>query len=222
MNRLVDKLLAQGVLRSPEVVNVMRTLDRRLFCPRRTPPDLCYHDHPLEIGMGQTISAPHVHALALEACRDRLQQVDRETRVSILDVGSGSGYLCGAFSLLLEEMGFVHGSVTGIEKYKELVKRSIESLEEAGLGRLLRSSMLVEQFNGYEYAPSDRFDFIHCGAAAEFLPQNLVDALKEGGQMILPLGPHGGVQVMTLVTKGVGGRLRHDRLMDVRYVPLQL
>jgi protein-L-isoaspartate(D-aspartate) O-methyltransferase len=221
MNRLVDKLVRGHVVRSLEVKHVLLRLDRSTFCPRTYDPELPYEDHPLAIGMGQTISAPHVHALALEAARDRLLEVT-DRQVAILDVGSGSGYLTGAFALLIHEMGRA-GRVVGIEKYQELVEASLESLEVAGLGKLLRSGAIeVKQANGYEYESGQKFDFIHAGAAAEFIPDNLVEALTEGGQLLLPLGPHGGIQEMTLVTKHKGQQLTTQDLMSVRYVPLQI
>ena len=95
-------------------------------------------NRPLPIGHGQTISAPHVHALALEIARETLSRGQTTADAWILDVGSGSGYLTGAFAALLNEMK-IKGHVVGIERCRALADQSRDNLRAAGLGGLLQS-----------------------------------------------------------------------------------
>jgi len=233
MNSLVESLVHQKVITSQSVKRVFLSLDRKLFCPSKTERVVAYNDAPTDIGCGQTISAPHMHAICLEACRQHLETLctgnKESTRtIRILDVGSGSGFLTAAFALLLKEMGLLESSskgfvqVIGIEKYDALTSASMEHVRRA-IPQNVQSHISLITANAYEYdGEGMAFDFIHCGAAAEHIPPNLVKCLKPGGEMILPLGPHDYIQHMTIVQKAMsgGGRLEERTLMPVRYVPL--
>lgn len=225
MNTLVESLVHQHVITSKAVKRVFLALDRRLFCPTKTDREVAYNDAPTDIGCQQTISAPHMHAICLEQCRKHLEsllaeQQEDKTTIRILDVGSGSGFLTAAFALLLKEMGLLESQgkqVIGIEKYDALTTASIGNVRKA-IPEILPHISLVTA-DAYTYDGHGlMFDFIHCGAAAEHVPQNLVRCLKRGGEMILPLGPHRSVQYMTVVQKKE--TLEHRTMMPVRYVPL--
>ena len=158
--------------------------------------------------------------------------------------GQGSGYLVACLYKIVGERG---GEVVGIEKHAPLAQRSLESLRKVipealesgkvrvGAGNVLAEGALErddELFVGALPAapgislPRDndrrKFDAIHVGAAAARLPQALVDALKPGGRMVIPLGPEGGNQVLSVIDKnpvGGGGFTKKD-LLGVRFVPL--
>lgn len=171
-------------------------------------------DSPLAIGHGQTISAPHMHAAVLDILEPVLQP-----GASVLDVGSGSGFLLPLFLSLVRP----GGRVLGVDKHAALVTRSTEAIRAAAPGALEDGSIELRAAN--VLAPGalrndGPFDAIHVGAAAETLPTVLVDALAPGGWLVVPIGPDGGGQVLTLVKKGQDGTVTQERLMDVRYVPL--
>lgn len=94
MNKLIDHLVSSGVVRTPKVNLVMRKVDRGEFCDVSG----AYHDSPQPIGYNATISAPHMHAFCLEWLADRLLPGNK-----VLDVGSGSGYLCAAFYEMMDQ-----------------------------------------------------------------------------------------------------------------------
>ena len=174
----------------------------------------------MPIGYGQTISAPHVHALALELARETLSGARPTVDACILDVGSGSGYLTGAFAALLNEMN-LKGHVEGIERCKALADQSRSNLKAAGLGDLLQSGAIdIHCASAFSYTSDLTFDFIHVGAAATEVPTNLIRMLRDdGGRLLAPIGPHEGVQEMSLFTKQ-GSGVEMKELMCVRYVPL--
>lgn len=207
---------------SEEVRRALLSVPRQHFVSKEDRA-LAYDDRPLPIGHGQTISAPHVHALALELARETLagETLNPTVDAWILDVGSGSGYLTGAFAALLNEMN-IKGHVVGIERCKPLVDQSLVNLTNAGLGGLLRSGAIeVHCRSAFSYTSDHPFDFIHVGAAANELPENLVGLLRDGGRLLVPIGPNneGGVQEMSLVTKR-GSGVEMKELLTVRYVPL--
>ncbi|GLI69765.1 hypothetical protein VaNZ11_014447, partial [Volvox africanus] len=120
MHRLLTKLIDHGVLQTPAVAKVMSEVDRAAFVTPMWANSLrAYEDTPLPIGHGQTISAPHMHATALELLNPQLRQGAR-----VLDVGSGSGYLTACFGLMVSP----GGRVLGVEVVPELVEQSVQSL----------------------------------------------------------------------------------------------
>jgi len=163
--------------------------------------DIAYADQALPIACGQTISQPYVVAYMTE----RLG-IKPEHRV--LEVGTGSGYQAAILSRLCRE-------VVSIERYR--------TLAEAARGRLATlgyTNVEVVIADGLTGAPDKApFDRIMVTAAAEDIPQALVDQLAEGGVMVLPLGPHDGAQVIVTLTKTRQG-LARENLIGVRFVPL--
>jgi len=169
-------------------------------------------DSPQPIGKGQTISAPHMHAMALECLHAYLRD-----GCKILDVGSGSGYLTACFAKAVAP----HGKVIGIETIPSLVELSIKNVQqsnpelfEAGVIDLL----LGDGQAGYEAeAP---YDAIHVGAAAAHVPQKLLDQLKPGGRMVCPVGRQHDIQMFCQFDKSADGTVTREGLIEVRYVPL--
>jgi protein-L-isoaspartate(D-aspartate) O-methyltransferase len=163
--------------------------------------DIAYADQALPIACGQTISQPYVVAYMTE----RLA-VKPEHRV--LEVGTGSGYQAAILSRLARE-------VITIERYRTLAEAARNRLATLGYANV--EVVLGDGFAGVpDKAPFDR---IIVTAAAEEVPQPLVDQLAEGGIMVFPLGPHNGAQVIVKLTK-TKDRLAREDLIGVRFVPL--
>ena len=209
-----DQLVAnlqrdQGL--SPASVTALSRVDRANFLPR----DLlrnAYEDRPLPIGHGVTISAPHMHAVALEVLLEELQP-----GAAVLDVGVGSGFLAAAFA----EMVGPAGSVLGIDRVPALVAMSETNLRRHDASLLASGRVRFALADGWaSCSEGGPFDAIHVGAAAASMPAELVAQLKPGGRMMIPIGPEGGNQVIVQVDKDAAGRVHRTSLMGVRYVPL--
>ncbi|XP_068308158.1 protein-L-isoaspartate O-methyltransferase 1-like isoform X1 [Pyrus communis] len=205
---MVDHLKSYGVIKSKRVAEVMETIDRALFVPSGNPP---YVDSPLSIGYNATISAPHMHAMCLQLLQENLQAGMRA-----LDVGSGTGYLTACFGLMVGPQG----RAVGVEHIPELVSSSITNIEKSAAGKLLKEgSLSVHLGDGRqgwpEFAP---YDAIHVGAAAPEIPQPLIDQLRPGGRMVIPVGNI--FQDLKVVDKGLDGSISVRTETSVRYVPL--
>jgi protein-L-isoaspartate(D-aspartate) O-methyltransferase len=163
--------------------------------------DAAYADQAMPIACGQTISQPYVVAYMTEQL-----EVKREHRV--LEVGTGSGYQAAILSQLA-------GQVFTVERYRTLAESARKALKGEGYDNV--QVVVGDGLNGLpEHAPYDR---IIVTAAAETMPQALVDELAVGGVMVLPLGPHGGPQRIVKLTRGEEGVTQQD-LIWVRFVPL--
>ena len=178
----------------------MKKVPRHKFVP----PDrvnYAYEDGPLSIGYDQTISQPYIVAFMTEAVKPRKGQ-------RVLEVGTGSGYQAAVLAEIVD-------SVFTIEIVPELASSAESRLKSLGY-----RNVVVRYGDGYlgwpEHAP---FDAILVTAAPDHIPQPLIDQLKEGGTMVIPVGPVESVQSLTVVKKKAGKITREDRL-PVRFVPL--
>lgn len=191
-----DDIERRGVT-DPRVLHAMRTVPRHRFVPA-TLQHLAYADRPLPIGQGQTISQPYIVAYMTEALR-----VERAHQV--LEVGTGSGYQAAVLAQLAR-------SVYTLEIVPELAQRAATTIKELGY-----TNVQVRQGDGYagwpERAPFDR---IMVTAAPEQIPQPLLDQLRAGGRMVIPVG--GAEQWMTIVDKTSAGVVQR-RTIPVRFVP---
>ncbi|MGE3149547.1 MAG: protein-L-isoaspartate(D-aspartate) O-methyltransferase [Pseudorhodoplanes sp.] len=160
-----------------------------------------YADHAMPIACGQTISQPFVVAYMTEQLG-----LNRDHRV--LEIGTGSGYQTAILAMLA-------GEVVSVERYRTLAESARTRLQALGL-----TNVEIRVGDGLKGAP-DRapFDRIIVTAAAEQVPEALVDQLAAGGIMLLPLGPHDGVQHLTKLVREASG-LRRTELIPVRFVPL--
>ncbi|KAI9569452.1 protein-L-isoaspartate O-methyltransferase [Boletus coccyginus] len=211
---LISNLTKNGILVTDRVADAMSRVDRANFVVKRSQ---AYEDSPQSIGHGATISAPHMHAHALENLLPFLHP-----GATVLDVGSGSGYLCAVLHNLVSpsQLGAPQGKVVGIDHIPELVEWSKCNMIDNELGPALNEGrILVVTGDGREgYPASGPYDAIHVGAASEKLPQALVDQLKAPGRMFIPVGTH--IQAIWQVEKDAKGRVTKKELMDVTYVPL--
>ena len=163
--------------------------------------DSAYADQALPIACGQTISQPYVVAYMTE-------QLKMESRHRVLEVGTGSGYQAAVLSHLARE-------VVSVERYRTLAEEA-----RARLKALAYENVDIVVGDGFAGVP-DRapYDRIIVTAAAETIPQALLDQLADGGIMILPLGSHDGSQHIIKLTKSVTG-IRRENLIPVRFVPM--
>lgn len=181
------------------VLAVMGKVPRHEFVPddQRA---LAYEDRPLPIGYGQTISQPYIVALMTERLEPRL--TDR-----VLEVGTGSGYQAAVLAELVRE-------VYTIEIIEPLAKRA-----ETDLKRLGYTNIFVRAGDGYQGWPEVApFDAIIVTCAPEQVPQPLVAQLKDGGRIVIPIGPAENQQLVLL--RKQGSRLEKSEVIPVRFVPM--
>ena len=187
---------------SPRVMQVMADTPRERFVPDRS---LCsaYENRPLSIGCGQTISQPFVVALMTDL-------LDLEPEHRVLDIGTGSGYQAAILSQLC-------GQVYSIECVPELARSARQRLRA-----MQYRNILVHHGNGYEgwpeHAPYDR---IMVTAGATHIPEPLLEQLRPGGRMVIPVGPRGRHQELTVVDKTPQGDLSVEEVLGVVFVPFQ-
>ena len=191
-----------GITLSPRVLDAMGTVPRHEFVPADVS-ELAYADSPLPIGHGKTISQPFIVALMVE-----LLDVQPEDRV--LEVGTGLGYHAAILASLAD-------AVYTVELIPELAEAAARSLARTGT-----ANVMVRAGDGgrgwKEHAP---FDKISAAAAPEHIPPALIDQLRPGGRLVLPLGPID-EQTLVLATKDEDGEVRTSRILPVRFSTLTL
>ncbi len=199
--RMVKEQIVNRGVKDKRVLDAMETVPRHLFVPREYRA-YSYNDQPLPIGFGQTISQPYVVAFMTE-----LLKLDKEDVV--LEIGTGSGYQAAVLSRLAKQ-------VYTIEIVDALGKEAAKQLEAIGY-----SNIEVKVGDGYqgwpEHAP---FDAIIVTAAAEHIPQPLIDQLKPGGRMVIPVGGVYTIQDLMLITKDTSSKIVKKSLIPVQFVPL--
>lgn len=182
------------------VLRAMEEVPREKFV-RPEDLDVAHLDHALPIACGQTISQPYVVAYMTE----RLAVAPHH---HVLEVGTGSGYQAAVLSRLARR-------VVTVERYRTLADAALARFGALGYGTI--EVVVGDGLAGVpEHAPYDR---ILVTAAAETIPRALVEQLVDGGIMVVPLGPHDGVQIIVRLTKRPEGLVR-ENLIPVRFVPL--
>ena len=199
--RMVEEQLAgpgRG-LTNQRVLAVMGKVPRHEFVPEGLR-DQAYRDHPLPIGLGQTISQPFIVAFMTE-------KLEPKPTDKVLEIGTGSGYQAAILSGLVDQ-------VYTIEIVEPLARRA-----EADLKRLGYTNVTVRAGDGYKGWPGAApFDAIIVTCAPDHVPQPLVDQLKEGGRMIIPVGPAGNQEIYILEKKGA--KIEKRAVLPVRFVPM--
>ena len=186
---------------SPAVRNAMGKVERHRLVPAAEA-SRAYRNHPLPIGSGQTISQPYVVALSTDLLEAKPHDV-------VLEVGTGSGYQAAVLAEVVSK-------VYSIELIEALGRTAQKRLEELGYGNI--EVRIGDGYAGWpERAP---FDAIVVTAAAPRVPQALVDQLKPGGRMVIPVGGDGETQYLKLLTKRADGGVDEKRVLPVRFVPL--
>jgi protein-L-isoaspartate(D-aspartate) O-methyltransferase len=197
---MVEKQIISRRITDIETVNAMLAVPRHLFVPEDLQ-NQAYADYPLPIGYGQTISQPYIVALMTAS-------LELEGDEKALEIGTGSGYQA---AILAEIVGYVYT----VEIIPELAERSETTLKE-----LEYTNVAVKNADGYfgweEHSP---YDVIMITAAVDHIPPPLIQQLKDGGKLILPLGNPLYYQTLTLVRKQEG-EIYTKHISDVQFVPM--
>lgn len=208
--RLVESLKDRGILTKPEVIKAMSVVPRHKFVPKDAESS-AYMDSPLSIGLGQTISAPHMNAMMCEYLE--LKEGDK-----VLEIGTGSGYhaaLCA--ELVAPKNSENPGHVFTIERHEELVENARASLKETEY----ESKVTVIHGDGTLGYPKEApYDKILVTAASPTkIPIPLRDQLKDGGILCIPAGSKNFAQNLYVIKKK-GDDFKTKRITGVRFVPL--
>jgi protein-L-isoaspartate(D-aspartate) O-methyltransferase len=184
------------------VVAALMTVPRHLFVPVQLAP-FAYQDTPLPIGFDKTISQPFIAALMIDLLAP-------EPAHAVLEVGTGLGYQAALLAELARQ-------VRSVEVVEEFAAEAKERLDRLGYGRV--RIRVGDGSRGWaEHAPFDR---ILVTAAAARVPPALLDQLKPGGRMVLPVGP-AEAQTLTVVEKGPDGAVSHREVIPVRFTQLEV
>jgi protein-L-isoaspartate(D-aspartate) O-methyltransferase len=192
---------ADGESIRADVLQTLNTVERHRFVPREEVP-YAYENRPLAIGYGQTISQPYIVALMTDLLEPDPDDV-------VLEVGTGSGYQAAVLSGLV-------GRVYTIEIIEALAKQASERLQALGYENI--ETRLGDGYFGWEdHAP---FDAIIVTAAATHVPPPLVEQLRPGGRMVIPVGGRFTTQWLLLIEKNDDGTVVTRQVAAVRFVPL--
>ena len=197
--RLVETLQEKGI-KDLLVLRAVSNAPRHLFVPESMR-HRAYEDEAMPIGAGQTISQPWVQARMLELAR-------LTGKEKVLEIGAGSGYQTCLIALCCDV-------VTGVERITELAYGARDALREAKIP----NAAIVVGDGTLGWRPLAPYDVILVAAASPTIPSPLVEQLKPGGRLILPLGDRA-TQTITQVTKKPDGSTEVQQLTDVRFVPL--
>lgn len=195
---MVDTQIRARGITDQSTLDAMRAVPRHLYVPLNQRPH-AYEDRPLPIGFGQTISQPFIVAYMTEIIRPNKNQ-------RVLEIGTGSGYQAAVLAEIVDKVYTI-----------EIVR----PLGETAKALLMEhyDNVSVKIGDGYYGWPDAApFDAIVVTAAAEYIPPPLIEQLKDGGRMIIPVGSPFRVQQLMLIEKN-NGRITSRSLMPVRFVP---
>ena len=198
---MVERQIAGRGIRDQALLEAMGKVPREEFVAAADR-DQAYGDHPLPIGSGQTISQPYIVALMIEAAR--IGPGDR-----VLEVGAGSGYAAAV-------MGQMGAEVVAIERKPELAAAARGRLERLGYANV----EIVEGDGSCGWPEGAPYDAILAAASGSHVPEALVDQLKPGGRLVMPVGGQLWAQKLVKLTKLANGSTKRESLGKVRFVPL--
>jgi protein-L-isoaspartate(D-aspartate) O-methyltransferase len=199
-HEMVERTMRARDITDEKVLAVMEKVRRHEFVLLEYLDD-AYADHPLPIGFGQTISQPYIVALMTQLLQ--LQPGDK-----VLEIGTGSGYQAAVLAELVDQ-------VYTMEIVPELAKSAEERLQRLGY-----EDVHVRQGDGYYGWPEEApFDAIIVTAAPDHVPTPLVQQLKDGGRLVVPIGPPGGYQTLWQMIRR-GEELEANNIAGVLFVPL--
>ena len=186
---------------SPQVRAALGKVERHRLVPGAERPS-AYRNHPLPIGHGQTISQPYIVALSADLLAPQPGHV-------VLEIGTGSGHQAAILAEIVKQ-------VYTIEIVEALGRSAEAKLKDMGYRNI--EVRIGDGYAGWpEKAP---FDGIVVTAAAPSVPQALVDQLKPGGRLVIPVGERWEVQHLLVITKNADGTTEHRNVLPVRFVPL--
>lgn len=193
-----EQIIRRGISNN-QVIDVMQNTPRHRFVPDGVA-DYAYQDNALPIGKGQTISQPYIVAFMTET-------LDVDSTYKVLEIGTGSGYQAAVLSPLVKH-------VYTIEIVKMLAQRADSTLKA-----LSYNNITVRWGDGYKGWPEEApFDRIIGTAAPPEIPKALIDQLKPGGKMVLPVGTNW--QEIVVLTKSKSGKIQKKNVLPVRFVPM--
>lgn len=199
--RLVEMLKLEGRIKTKEVEKAFLEIPRENFVPDELK-KYAYSDTPLQIGNGQTISAPHMVAIMVE-------ELDIKNGQKILEIGAGSGYHAAIVSKLVGKKGHVYT----IERFASLAETCKKNLKKTGVTNV--TVVIGDGSEGLtEYAPYDR---IYVTCAGPDVPKPLIEQLKDGGKLMIPVGRT--ICNLELIEKKQG-KLKYKDLGGCAFVPL--
>ena len=199
--RMVSRQIEARGIHDPVLLAALRAVPREAFVSLDQADD-AYGDYPLPIEAGQTISQPYIVALMIEAAE--IGGADH-----VLEIGAGSGYAAAV-------IGQIARSVVGIERHPELAALAAERMARLGY-----ANVRIVQGDGSRGWPGEApFDAILAAASGSHVPQSLIDQLKPGGRLVMPLGGRWSIQSLVKLTKRSDGRIDREELGAVRFVPL--
>ena len=198
--RVTSQYLNKQAL-DPRVMKAMGKVLRHKFVPT-SEQRYAYHNRPLPIGYGQTISQPYIVAIMTDLLKPASDN-------KVLEIGTGSGYQAAILAELVEQ-------VYSIEIIKPLGEQATRRLSRLGYDNV--TTKIGDGYYGWqENAP---FDSIVVTAVASHIPPPLIKQLKVGGHMVIPVGSRFLTQQLLLVTKKEGGKIATRQILPVRFVPL--
>ncbi|MDD1610075.1 MAG: protein-L-isoaspartate(D-aspartate) O-methyltransferase [Methylococcaceae bacterium] len=198
--KLTERYLGKDRL-DERVMAAMKQVPRQQFVPESVQ-SWAFHNGPLPIGLGQTISQPYIVALMSDL-------LNTDANDTILEIGTGSGYQTAVLSCLVNQ-------VYSIEIIADLANKSRARLKSLGF-----DNVTVHHGDGYygwsEYAP---YDGIIVTAAAPHIPKHLVEQLKTGGRLVIPVDCPDGYQELIVLKKRANNKVDIQKILDVSFVPL--
>ena len=210
LDDLVRRLRNNGYIKTDEMERAFRTVPREEFVNPDTR-NHAYRDSPLPIGLGQTISAPHMCVIMCEALK-------LEPGLKILEIGTGSGYhaaLCA--EMVAPQAVQTPGHVYTIEIVPGLIEFAKGNLTRSGYDDRVT---LIHADGGIGLPDHAPFDRILVAAAAPSIPEPLIDQLGPSGIMLIPVGGKGFFQELMMVEKDADGKVVQKRWGGVAFVPL--